>query len=136
MDEIDDVFVARLMTSDIHTVTPDTLVEDAAAVLLDNDISSALVVDDDGALVGILTTTDFVDIVAKSKPKAETTVERYMTTGVVTASVQDSIRDVADAMVEHGFHHMPVLDDDTVIGIITTKDLTSYISTVQTPSPA
>jgi len=59
-----------------------------------------------------------------------------MTTGVVTASVQDSIRDVADAMVEHGFHHMPVLDDDTVIGIITTKDLTSYISTVQTPSPA
>jgi len=57
MDEIDDVFVARLMTSDIHTVTPDTLVEDAAAVLLDNDISSALVVDDDGALVGILTTT-------------------------------------------------------------------------------
>jgi len=79
MDEIDDVFVARLMTSDIHTVTPDTLVEDAAAVLLDNDISSALVVDDDGALVGILTTTDFVDIVAKSQPKAETTVERYMT---------------------------------------------------------
>ena len=41
MDELDDVFVARLMTTDLRTVTPDTLVADAAALLLDNDISSA-----------------------------------------------------------------------------------------------
>jgi CBS domain-containing protein len=60
-----------------------------------------------------------------------------MTTDVVTANAQDSIRDVADAMIERGFHHMPVVDEDgTAIGMITTKDLASYISTVQTPSPA
>ncbi|AHG03614.1 histidine kinase [Halobacterium sp. DL1] len=133
---MDDIFVGQLMSDDLHTVSKDTLVADAADLMLEHGIGSLIVVDEEDHLEGILTTTDFVDIVAKSKPKAETTVERYMTTGVVTASVQDSIRDVADAMVEHGFHHMPVLDDDTVIGIITTKDLTSYISTVQTPSPA
>jgi len=133
---MDDIFVGQLMSDDLHTVSKDTLVADAADLMLEHGIGSLIVVDEEDHLEGILTTTDFVDIVAKSKPKAKTTVERYMTTGVVTASVQDSIRDVADAMVEHGFHHMPVLDDDTVIGIITTKDLTSYISTVQTPSPA
>ena len=135
MDDIDDAFVARLMTSELHTVTPDTLVEDAAAVLLDNDISSALVVDDDGALVGILTTTDFVDIVAKSRPKAETTVERYMTRDPVTAGAQDPVSAVASLMVEHGFHHVPVVDGDAPIGIITTSDFAAYVSSPETVSP-
>lgn len=135
MDEIDDVFVARLMTSELHTVTPDTLVEDAAAVLLDNDISSTLVVDDDGDLVGILTTTDFVDIVAKSQPKAETTVERYMTRDPITADAQDFVSAVAATMVEHGFHHVPVVDGDTPIGIITTSDFAAYVSSPETVSP-
>jgi CBS domain-containing protein len=134
---MDDVFVARLMTSDPITVSPDTLVEDAATTMLDRGIGSLLVVDHDGRLEGILTTTDFVGIVSKSQPKAETPVSEYMTTDVVTATAQTVIREVADAMVEHGFHHMPVVDEDDgrVIGIITTTDLTAYISTVQTPSP-
>jgi CBS domain-containing protein len=135
MNDIDDVFVARLMTSELHTVTPDTLVEDAAAVLLDNDVSSALVVDDDGDLVGILTTTDFVDIVAKSQPKAETTVERYMTRDPVTAGAQDAVSAVASLMIEHGFHHVPVVDGDTPIGIITTSDFAAYVSSPDAPSP-
>jgi len=135
---MDDIFVGQLMSDDLYTATKDTLVEDAADTMLSNGVSSLVVVDDDGRLEGILTTTDFVDIVAKSKPKAETTVERYMTTDVRTAAVGDSIQDVADAMLEHGFHHMPVVDSDdgTVVGLISTADLTAYISTVQTPSPA
>ncbi|ELY62837.1 signal transduction protein with CBS domains [Natronobacterium gregoryi SP2] len=114
----------------------DTLVEDAARVLLENEIGSALVVDDDGKLEGILTSTDFVDIVAQSRPKAETTVERYMSTDIVTASAQDSIRDVADLMIEHGFKHVPIVDEDAgAIGIVTTTDLASYLSRLQSPSP-
>ncbi|OTF02054.1 cyclic nucleotide-binding/CBS domain-containing protein [Halorubrum sp. SD612] len=134
MDEIEDVFVARLMSTDLHTVTPDTLVEDAAAVLLDNDVSSVLVVDDDGGLVGILTSTDFVDIVAKSRPKAETTVERYMTRDPITAGAQDDVAAVAATMLEHGFHHVPVVDGETPIGIITTSDFAAYVSSPESAS--
>ncbi|WP_415381536.1 CBS domain-containing protein [Halosimplex sp. TS25] len=134
---MDDIFVARLMSSGIQSVGPETLVEDAAEQMLSRDIGSLVVVDDDNQLLGILTTTDFVDIVAKSKPKAQTTVERYMTTDVVTTTAQASIVDVADLMIEHGIHHVPVIDDEEgVIGMISTTDLTGYISTVQTPSPA
>ena len=134
MDEIEDVFVARLMSTDLHTVTPDTLVEDAAAVLLDNDVSSVLVVDDDGGLVGILTSTDFVDIVAKSRPKAETTVERYMTRDPITAGAQDDVAAVAATMLERGFHHVPVVDGETPIGIITTSDFAAYVSSPESVS--
>lgn len=134
---MDDIFVARLMTTDPITVAPDALVEDAANLMLDEGIGSLVVVGDGGHLAGILTTTDFVRIVAECKPKDETPVERYMTTDVETASAQDSIRDVADEMMDHGFHHMPVVDDEEgVIGIVSTTDLTAYLSHVQTPSPA
>jgi CBS domain-containing protein len=134
MDEIEDVFVARLMSTDLHTVTPDTLVEDAAAVLLEEDISSVLVVDDGGDLVGILTSTDFVDIVAKSRPKAETTVERYMTRDPITAGAQDDVAAVAATMLERGFHHVPVVDGETPIGIITTSDFAAYVSSPESVS--
>ncbi|WP_411966279.1 CBS domain-containing protein [Haloferax sp. YSMS24] len=128
---MEDIFVARLMSTELVTVSADTLVEDAAQLILDNNISSLIVVDEENNLEGILTTTDFVDIVAKSQPKAQTTVERYMTTEVMTANAQDPITEVAEAMTEHGFHHMPVVDDDEgVIGIITTSDLAAYVSQV------
>lgn len=134
---MEDIFVARLMSTDLTTVSPDTLVEDAAQWMLDEGISSVVVVDDDNRLEGILTTTDFVRIVAERKPKDRTAVSAYMTTDVVSAGAQDSIRDIADAMMEHGFHHVPVVDDtEGVIGIVTTTDLAAYISHVQTPSPS
>lgn len=134
---MDDIFVGRLMSSDLHTVSPDTLVEEAANVMLEEGIGSVMVVDGNNDLQGILTTTDFVGIVAASSPKAETTVAKYMSTDVITTTVQDPITEVAETMLEHGFHHMPVVSDtDGVIGIITTADLASYLSHVQTPSPS
>jgi CBS domain-containing protein len=133
---MDDIFVARLMSTDLETVTPDTLVEDAAEIMLDEGIGSVVAVDDDNHLEGILTSTDFVRIVAERKPKDRTPVSEYMTRDVVTASAQDPVQDVADTMIEHGFHHMPVVEDDgSVIGIITTTDLAAYVSQVVEPTP-
>lgn len=133
---MDDIYVGRIMSSPPKTVTPDTFVEDAAQVLLENEIGSVVVTDDDGHLEGILTSTDFVDIVAESRPKAETTVSRYMTSIVVTTTPQEPIRDVAETMVDHGFHHMPVVDPaDGVVGMVTTADLAAYVSETELPNP-
>jgi CBS domain-containing protein len=134
---MEDIFVARVMSTDVVTVSSDTLVADAASLMLEESIGSLVVVDRQGHLEGILTTTDFVDIVARSQPKAETTVERYMTTDVATTTAQASIVDAANEIVERGFHHMPVVDDaEGVIGMLTTADLTGYISSVERPSPS
>lgn len=134
---MEDLFVGQLMSSDLHTVTPDTLVEEAAQVMLANDIGSVIIVDSNSHLEGILTTTDFVRIVAERRPKDEAPVEAYMTTDVVTTTAQDSIRDAADVMLDHGVHHLPVVDDtEGVLGMISTTDLAAYLSHVQTPSPS
>ncbi|MFC7154594.1 CBS domain-containing protein [Halomarina halobia] len=134
---MDDVFVAQLMSSITYTVSPDTLVEDAAQTMLANDIGSVVVTDADNRVAGILTTTDFVRIVAESHPKAETAVSAYMTADVITTTAQTPVRDAADEMIEHGFHHLPVVDEtEGLIGMITTSDLTAYVSHVQTPDPS
>jgi CBS domain-containing protein len=133
---MEDVFVARLMSTTLYTVSPETLVEDAAGKMLENEIGSVVVVDDAGAIEGILTTTDFVQIVAERKPKDQTPVSAYMSTDVVTVGAQDDVRDVADVLVEHGFHHLPVVDDEEgPIGMVTTTDLAGYLSHVKKPSP-
>ena len=131
---MDDIFVGRVMSTDLQTVGPDTLVEDAAQLMLGERIGSVLVVDESNRLEGILTTTDFVSIVAKSQPKAQTTVTRYMSTDLVTTTAGTPISAVADTMVEAGFHHMPVVDEEEgVIGMVTTTDLAAYLSHVEPP---
>ncbi len=127
-----DIFAARVMSTDLRTVSPDTLVEEAAGEMLANEIGSLVVVDDEEHLEGILTTTDFVRIVAERHPKAETPVSAYMSTDVTTASAQEPIQAVADAMLDGGFHHVPVVDDtERLIGMVTTTDLAAYLSHVQ-----
>jgi CBS domain-containing protein len=130
-----DIYAARVMSTDLHTVSPDTLVEDAANLMLDEEIGSVVVVDESNQVEGILTTTDFVRIVAERRPKDETPVSAYMSTDVLTAGAQDSIRDVADRLVTYGIHHMPVVDaTEGLIGMVTTTDLAAYLADVEAPA--
>jgi len=129
-----DIFVGRLMSSPVETVRPETAVRTAARTLLDEAIGSLVVVDDND-LVGILTTTDFVRITADDASDA--TVADYMSTDVTTATATDPIDDVAGTMIDGGFHHVPVVDEEAgVVGMLTTTDLTAYLSAIGSPPTA
>lgn len=131
-----DIFVGRVMSSPVRTVTPDTSAREAARTMIDHDIGSVIVVDENNGLEGILTATDFACLGADGQNAAETEVAEYMSTDITTTTANADIREVADAMIEHGFHHVPVVDEtEGVIGMITTTDLTAYLSHVETPSP-
>ena len=128
---MDDVFVAQLMSSPVLTIEPDTTVASAGQAMMDENIKSVVVIDDDCHPEGILTSTDFVQIAAAERSPTETTVEEYMTTDILTTTAGAPIRDVAELMAEHGVSHVPVVDeDDQVTGIVTATDLTVYVSGV------
>lgn len=134
---MDDVFVGSLMASPVHTVGGDTSLRDAGGMLLEHDIGSTIVVDDTNRLEGILTATDFIRVVAEETREPNSTVAVSMSTDVITTTANESIRTVADVMIEHGFHHVPVVDEiDEVIDIITTTDLTAYLSNRQDSNPS
>lgn len=132
---MDDVFVGSLMSSPVHTVGTDTPLRNAGRVMLDHGIGSVIVVDDD-QLEGILTATDFIRIIAEGDPDPNAAVGTFMSTDVTTTTANESIRSVADLMLEYGFHHVPVVNEEQVIGVITTTDLTAYLSSREEPSPS
>ncbi|WP_129113445.1 CBS domain-containing protein [Halegenticoccus tardaugens] len=132
---MDDVFVGNLMSSPVHTVDADTSLQNAGRLMLEQGIGSVIVVGDDDHLEGILTATDFIKVIAEGDPDPNATVGTSMSTDVTTTTASEPIRSVADLMLEYGFHHVPVLDDGEVIGVITTTDLTAYISRGAGPRP-
>lgn len=132
---MDDVFVGRLMSSPVETIEPTASMRTAAEQMADAEIGSLLITADDGTLVGILTATDFIRHTAAGDEEA--IVEDWMSTELTTTTAQTNIRDAADLMIDHGFHHIPVVDaDEHVVGIVTTTDLTAYLSRLRKPSPA
>lgn len=132
---MDDIFVGRLMSAPVETVTPETTVRAAARRMREKAIGSLGVVDESESFLGILTSTDFVAAVADERSMADTPVTEFMTEDVITTEANQPIRDVADVMTDQGFHHLPVVEDGALIGMITTSDLTAYLSHVEQPSP-
>lgn len=125
---MDDVFVGSLMSSPVRTVRDGTSLQNAGEIMREHDIGSVIVVDDDDRLEGILTATDFIQVIADGNPDPNATVATAMSTDVITTTADESIQTVADMIIEHGFHHVPVVDGESVIGVITTTDLTAYLS--------
>jgi CBS domain-containing protein len=133
---MDDVFVGSLMSSPVRTVEPTLTLQEAAATMLDHGVGSLVVVDDEDRLAGVLTGTDFLSATADGIRPDEEHVADYMTRDVVTTTINTSVTTVADEIIEHGFHHLPVVDGEGgVIGMISTTDLTAYVSGVVDPSP-
>lgn len=58
--------IADVMTRDVVTISPESPASVAAAIMLEQKISSVLVVDDNGSLVGVVTQTDFLDLARRS----------------------------------------------------------------------
>lgn len=111
-------------SSDIVSVTPDTLVSAASQVLAKHRIGSVVVSSDGKEPAGILSERDIVRELAKSGARCLTSrVDEFMTRTVVTAQVDMSADDVLRTMTEGRFRHMPVTKDGEMIGLITLGDV-------------
>jgi CBS domain-containing protein len=134
---MEDIFVGRIMSSPVATTLPETPIHQAAQTMVDQDIGSLIIVDESDRPEGILTSTDLVQLAADKAPIDDTAVREYMTTIDTATTANKPIQEAADKMMTRGIHHIPVVDEDeSVIGILTTTDLTAYLSGDWTPSPS
>lgn len=123
------VHVEQLMTEDAITVERSQTLADAGNTMTEAEINSVIVSDAENNPVGILTSTDFVEMAANERSPAENTVADYMSSDIVTAMPDTSVHDAADLMTEHEISHLPVVNDDgSLTGIVTTTDVAAYVS--------
>jgi CBS domain-containing protein len=99
----------------------DTLFE-AAEKMARNHVG-ALAVLDEGALVGVISEADLVSAIAEEASLAHTPVEDYMTEDAITVVRGEDASIAARRMVEHGIGHLPVIDGDSAIGMVSKGDL-------------
>lgn len=116
------------MSTDLVTIETGAAAAEAANQMLDTGVNSILVVDDDRRLAGLITGSDFVSLVRRNEPQDASAVEAFMTTDVLTVSPDDSVAELAEP-TEQGYTHLPVVDEDgTLVGMVSTTDLTAYVS--------
>ena len=112
----------QLMQGGLLTVHPDTTVYEAMCLLADHHLTGLPVVDEGMQLAGIITETDLLRH-AVTGHSAETVVEPFMTRAVVSVDRRASIEEVCQHLIENVFHHLPVMEDNRLFGVITRSDV-------------
>ena len=115
--------VLRGKGSAVATVDPTATVADLVAALAEHNVG-ALPVLDAGSLVGIVSERDVVRrLHLGGAGLLQLHVADIMSTSVTTCGPTDKIEDLARIMTERRFRHMPVVEKDTLVGIVSIGDL-------------
>ncbi len=113
--------VKEVMTQTVETIEKDENISDAARKMREKGIKSLLVIDK-GKIIGIITTTDIIRK-ALSTGKVNTKVSTIMTKNVITISPETPVKEAAKIMVEKKIRHLPITEQDRIVGIISDRDI-------------
>jgi citrate synthase len=114
--------VAEVMSSPVLIALPDETVAEAAARMRDRSTGSVVVVDGSRP-IGILTERDIVRMAAAGSPSAGLKVAELMTAEPDCVEPGLSVHEAFASLAEHGYRHIPVVDDGELVGIVSLRDL-------------
>jgi CBS domain-containing protein len=117
----------------VTTVRPDHSLQDVAAKLAARKIGAVVVVGENGAVDGILSERDVVRAIAERGVAAlEMPVSRFMTRDVITCRETSLVDETMEMMTAGRFRHLPVVEDGSLVGIISIGDVVkNHVATVE-----
>lgn len=108
----------------VISLAPGSKVSDAAALLAKENIGIAVVKESDGALKGVISERDIIrGISLHGVDLLNMPIDELMSTEVLTVSPDISVRDVLQIMAANEFRHLPITEDDEVVGVISMRDV-------------
>jgi CBS domain-containing protein len=119
--------VQSIMTQNPISVNPSSTLADVRKIFDQNGIHHLPVVDDENHLKGLITTYDLWKLNGKGQDyEPSTLVSDVMETKVVKVSQDDKIGTAAELFLDRRFHVLPVVEDEKLIGIVTSFDVLKY----------
>jgi CBS domain-containing protein len=121
---------------EIFSVTPDTCVDDAVKMMDEKNVGALLVMK--GAkLVGMLSERDYArKVMIRGKKSAETKVSDIMSTNLSVTHPNEGVEECLRVMTDKRIRHLPVLENDKVIGVISIGDLVKHVISCQSATIA
>lgn len=114
-------------SGEIYSIPPDALIYEALEMLAARDIG-ALVVVEDGQVRGIFSERDYArKVILKGKSSKNSPVRSMMTRDVLFVSPNESIEDCMQLMTTKRVRHLPVMEKDRLVGIITIGDVVKQV---------
>lgn len=111
----------------VYSVIANTSVFNALEVMMEKNISAILVMEKE-ELLGIFTERDYArKLVLKGKSSRETTISEIMTANLLTLSSNSTIDECMEIMTEKKIRHLPVLENNYVVGMISIGDVVKFI---------
>ena len=119
--------IRDVMTPSPQTLPESTVVREAAEAMRANDIGDVIVVDDNGALTGILTDRDIVvRVVAEGRDPRATRIGDIASRELVAVSPDDPVDRAVQLMRERAIRRLPVVEQGKPVGIVSIGDLALY----------
>jgi CBS domain-containing protein len=111
----------------VVSVHPDASVFEAIQLMADRAVGSLVVMEDE-RMLGILTERDYArKVILKGRASESTRVSEIMSTDILTTSGSETVNQCMETMTERRIRHLPVVEDNRVIGIISIGDLVQAI---------
>jgi CBS domain-containing protein len=111
----------------IVAIAPEATVYEALVIMAEREIGSLLVMSG-GRLVGLISERDYARKIAlMGRSSKETTVSEVMATAPVTVTARDTVSGCMELMTDHRRRHLPVVDGERVIGVLSIGDLVNWI---------
>jgi CBS domain-containing protein len=126
--------VREAMSKAVLTVGPQHTLRQTAALMAGRRVGSAVVIDPDGAGIGIITERDILKAIGAGLDPDTERSAAHITWDVVYAGTGWTLAEAAEAMVHGGFRHLVVVDGDDVLGVISVRDIMRIWAT--TPAQA
>jgi CBS domain-containing protein len=107
----------------IHSVAPDAPVLDAIRLMAEHSVGALLVMEG-RRLVGVVSERDYArKVILLGYASSETPVRQIMSSPVKTVRPEQTVRECMQLMSENRFRHLPVVDGDAVVGVLSIGDL-------------
>lgn len=119
--------ILKLKGGEIVTIGPQATLGDAVARLAQHHIGAIVVVDDHMAVEGIISERDVVRLLGERGTQALTEpLDKVMTRAVVTCTADETIPMIMERMTRGRFRHVPVVEKDRLIGIVSIGDVVKF----------